>query len=447
MLVILLGTHIYFTFRLKFIQKYIFTAIKLSISKDEKATGDISPFGALASALAATIGTGNIVGVSIAIALGGPGAVLWCWFTGVFGMATKYAESLLAVKYRVKTKDGRMIGGPMYTILNGLNLKWLAVLFSIFTAIAAFGIGNTVQANSVASVIEKSIGIPNYITGIFMAVLVGLVVLGGVKSISKVSSALVPFMAILYILGCIIILIMNINYLNETFILIIKSAFTPQAAGGGFIGSTVMMAARLGIMRGLYSNESGMGSAPIFAAAARSKNPVRQGLISMTGTFWDTVIICPLTGLVVVSSILKNSSLFIGLEGGEIPSVAFAQLPYIGLLILNIGIVLFAFTTILGWIYYGEKSIEFLFGASSIKYYRVIFCIAVFFGAIISLNLVWGFADTMNALMVLPNILSLWLLSKVVSSETKKYLFSGNIDMESEDPIRYKDDAKSYLDE
>lgn len=447
MLVILLGTHIYFTFRLKFIQKYIFTAIKLSISKDEKATGDISPFGALASALAATIGTGNIVGVSIAVALGGPGAVLWCWFTGVFGMATKYAESLLAVKYRVKTKDGRMIGGPMYTILNGLNLKWLAVLFSIFTAIAAFGIGNTVQANSVASVIEKSIGIPNYITGIFMAVLVGLVVLGGVKSISKVSSALVPFMAILYILGCIIILIMNINYLNETFILIIKSAFTPQAAGGGFIGSTVMMAARLGIMRGLYSNESGMGSAPIFAAAARSKNPVRQGLISMTGTFWDTVIICPLTGLVVVSSILKNSSLFIGLEGGEIPSVAFAQLPYIGLLILNIGIVLFAFTTILGWIYYGEKSIEFLFGASSIKYYRVIFCIAVFFGAIISLNLVWGFADTMNALMVLPNILSLWLLSKVVSSETKKYLFSGNIDMESEDPIRYKDDAKSYLDE
>ncbi len=447
MLVILLGTHIYFTFRLKFIQKYIFTAIKLSISKDEKATGDISPFGALASALAATIGTGNIVGVSIAVALGGPGAVLWCWFTGVFGMATKYAESLLAVKYRVKTKDGRMIGGPMYTILNGLNLKWLAVLFSIFTAIAAFGIGNTVQANSVASVIEKSIGIPNYITGIFMAVLVGLVVLGGVKSISKVSSALVPFMAILYILGCIIILIMNINYLNETFILIIKSAFTPQAAGGGFIGSTVMMAARLGIMRGLYSNESGMGSAPIFAAAARSKNPVRQGLISMTGTFWDTVIICPLTGLVVVSSILKNSSLFIGLEGGEIPSVAFAQLPYIGLLILNIGIVLFAFTTILGWIYYGEKSIEFLFGASSIKYYRVIFCIAVFFGAIISLNLVWGFADTMNALMVLPNILSLWLLSKVVSSETKKYLFSGNIDVESEDPIRYKDDAKSYLDE
>lgn len=447
MLIILLGTHIYFTFRLKFIQKYIFTAIKLSISKDEKATGDISPFGALASALAATIGTGNIVGVSIAVALGGPGAVLWCWFTGVFGMATKYAESLLAVKYRVKTKDGRMIGGPMYTILNGLNLKWLAVLFSIFTAIAAFGIGNTVQANSVASVIEKSIGIPNYITGIFMAVLVGLVVLGGVKSIAKVSSALVPFMAILYILGCIIILIMNINYLNETFILIIKSAFTPQAAGGGFIGSTVMMAARLGIMRGLYSNESGMGSAPIFAAAARSKNPVRQGLISMTGTFWDTVIICPLTGLVVVSSILKNSSLFIGLEGGEIPSVAFAQLPYIGLLILNIGIVLFAFTTILGWIYYGEKSIEFLFGASSIKYYRVIFCIAVFFGAIISLNLVWGFADTMNALMVLPNILSLWLLSKVVSSETKKYLFSGNIDMESEDPIRYKDDAKSYLDE
>ncbi len=445
MLVILLGTHIYFTFRLKFIQKYIFTAIKLSISKDEKATGDISPFGALASALAATIGTGNIVGVSIAVALGGPGAVLWCWFTGVFGMATKYAESLLAVKYRVKTRDGRMIGGPMYTILNGLNLKWLAILFSIFTAIAAFGIGNTVQANSVASVVEKSIGIPNYITGIFMAILVGSVVLGGVKAIAKVSSALVPFMAVLYILCCIIILIININYLSETFILIIKSAFTPQAAGGGFIGSTVMMAARLGIMRGLYSNESGMGSAPIFAAAARSKNPVRQGLISMTGTFWDTVIICPLTGLVVVSSILKDSSLFIGLEGGAIPSVAFSQLPLIGLPILNIGIVLFAFTTILGWIYYGEKSIEFLFGVSSIKYYRIIFCIAVYFGAVVSLNLVWGFADAMNALMVLPNVLSLWLLSKVVSSETKKYLFSGNIDMESEDPVRYKDDAKSYL--
>lgn len=445
MLVILLGTHIYFTLRLKFIQRYIFTAIKLSLSKDEKAVGDISPFGALASALAATIGTGNIVGVSIAVALGGPGAVLWCWFTGVFGMATKYAESLLAVKYRVKTSEGTMVGGPMYVILNGLNLKWLAILFSIFTAIAAFGIGNTVQANSVAGVVEKSIGIPAFVTGIIMMIFVGLVVLGGVKTIAKVSSALVPAMAILYVVGCFIILVLNYNFLYDTVLLIIKSAFTPQAAGGGFVGSTVIMAARLGIMRGLYSNESGMGSAPIFAAAARSKNPVRQGLISMTGTFWDTVIICPLTGLVIVSSILKDSSLFVGLEGGAIPSVAFAQLPIIGLPILNIGIVLFAFTTILGWIYYGEKSIEFLFGKRSIKYYRLVFCVAIFFGSILSLNLTWGFADAMNALMVLPNIISLILLAKVVSSETNKYLFSGNLDLESEDPVRYKDDAKSYF--
>lgn len=443
MLVILLGTHLYLTFRLKFVQRYIFTAIKLSVSKDEKAEGDISPFGALASALAATIGTGNIVGVSIAVSLGGPGAVLWCWFTGVFGMATKYAESLLAVKYRVKTSDGTMIGGPMYTILNGLNMKWLAVLFCVFTAIAAFGIGNTVQANSVAGVVFKSTGIPNYVTGLFMASLLGLVVLGGVKAIARVSSALVPFMAILYVLGCVAILIMNGQWFGETVAMIVTYAFTPQAAGGGFVGATVMMAARLGVMRGLYSNESGMGSAPIFAAAARSKNPVRQALISMTGTFWDTVIICPLTGFVIVSSILKDQNIFQGLEGGAIASAAFSQLPIIGLPILNIGIVLFAFTTILGWVYYGEKAMEFLFGKSVIKFYRVFYCVLVFFGAIMSLSVVWGFADAMNALMVLPNVVSLWMLAKVVSSETEKYLYSGRLDMPSSDPIPYADNVKN----
>lgn len=442
LLIILLGTHVFFTFRLKFIQRHLWLALKLMASKDKDAIGDISPFGALMSSLAATIGTGNIIGVAIAVSLGGPGAIFWCWLTGVFGMSTKYAEALLALKYRVKTSDGTMLGGPMYTIKNGLNMHWLAVLFCIFTAIASFGIGNTVPANSITSVLEKSTGISPYIIGSVMALIVFAVVIGGVKSIAKVCSALVPTMSLFYIFGSMTIIFVNSAFFIDAVTLIVKSAFTPQAAGGGFVASTFMIAARMGIMRGLYSNESGMGSAPILASAARANNPVRQAIISMTGTFWDTVIICPLTGLVLITSMLKNKSIFEGLNGAQIAVAAFDQIPYsIGVIVLNIGIILFAFSTILGWIYYGEKSIEFLFGKRALMPYRLFYCFAVFIGSITTLEIVWGFADSMNALMALPNILSLWLLSKVVVNETNKYMSPEMIDSKSDDPVRYADDV------
>ena len=295
MIILLLGTHVFLTFRLGIPQRKIFTGIRMSLQKDHGATGDVSQFGALSTALAATIGTGNIVGVATAVALGGPGAVLWCWLTGIFGMSTKYAEALLAVKYRVQAPDGHYYGGPMYALERGLGMKWLAMLFAIFTALASFGIGCTVQANSIALLAKETFGVPTWIVGIFVCVLTACVILGGVKAIAKVCTVLVPFMAALYVLGCIAILCMNGNYVWPAIQLIVQSAFNPSAAGGGFVGATVMMAARYGIARGLFSNESGMGSAPIVAAAAQTRNPVRQALVSSTGTFWDTVIICALT--------------------------------------------------------------------------------------------------------------------------------------------------------
>ena len=304
MIILLLGTHLFLTIRLRFPQRKIFKAIKLSVSRDKDAAGDVSQFGALATALAATIGTGNIIGVATAIALGGPGAVLWCWLTGVFGISTKYAEGLLAVKYRVKTRRGRMLGGPMYALQKGLGWKWLAVLFALFASLASFGIGSTVQANAISTLIEDQYGITPWLSGAVICALGAAVILGGVKSISKVCGMLVPFMAIFYVLGCIYILVVNHAYLMPAIKIILESAFTTKAAGGGFAGSTLMLAARYGIARGLFSNESGLGSAPIVAAAAQTRNPVRQALVSSTATFWDTVIICALTGLVITSSII-----------------------------------------------------------------------------------------------------------------------------------------------
>lgn len=436
MLVLLFGTHLYLTFRTRLIQRYIFKGIKLSVTKDTSADGDVSQFGALTTALAATIGTGNIVGVSTAVALGGPGAVLWCWLTGVFGIATKYSESLLAVKYRVKTSDGTMLGGPMYALENGLGMKWLAVLFSIFTAIAAFGIGNTTQANSISTMVKNTFNVSPYITGAVLAILAGIVILGGVKSIARVCEKLVPFMAIFYVLGCIIILVLNSSYVLPALSLIIESAFTPHAAGGGFIGASVMIAARYGIARGLFSNESGLGSAPIVAAAAQTRNPVRQALVSATGTFWDTVVICAMTGLVVVSSILSNPVAAEGLKGGDLTNMAFEQIPVVGPIVLTVGLLTFVFSTILGWSYYGERAIEYLFGKKAIKPYRVLFVIAVFIGSIMSLQLVWDMADAMNALMAIPNLVALLLLSGVIVSETKKYLWEDRLDEVSQEPIR-----------
>ena len=434
MIILLLGTHVYLTIILRFPQRYIFTAIKLSVRKDPGATGDVSQFGSLATALAATIGTGNIIGVATAVALGGPGAVLWCWLTGVFGISTKYAEGLLAIKYRVKTKKGRMLGGPMYALERGLGWKWLAVLFAVFTALASFGIGNTVQANAIATVTNETYNVSPYLTGIVICLLAGAVVLGGVKSIARVCGLLVPFMALFYVVGCLYILCINGPYLWPALKLIIHSAFSPQAAGGGFIGTTVMMAARYGIARGLFSNESGMGSAPIVAAAAQTRNPVRQALVSSSGTFWDTVVICAITGLVIVSSVLAYPDIDFN-NGATLTKAAFSKIPIVGTPLLTFGLLTFAFSTILGWCYYGERAVEYLSGRRWVITYRVLYIAAIFVGSVIELDLVWNLADCMNALMAIPNLLSLLLLSGILVHETRKYLWRSRLDREMNETI------------
>ena len=456
MIVLLLGTHVFLTFRLGVPQRRVFTGIRLSARKDPGAEGDVSQFGALATALAATIGTGNIVGVATAVALGGPGAVMWCWLTGIFGIATKYAEGLLAVKYRVKGSDGHTYGGPMYALERGLKMKWLAVLFAVFTALASFGIGCTVQANSIALLANETFGLPTWLVGLAVSLLAAAVILGGVKSIARVCTVLVPFMAVLYVVGCLVILVMNGSYVWPAVKLIVVSAFNPSAAGGGFVGATVMMAMRFGIARGLFSNESGMGSAPIVAAAAQTRNPVRQALVSSTGTFWDTVIICALTGIVLVSSIMAYPDISYT-DGGALTKVAFSKIPYIGAPLLTFGILTFAFSTILGWSYYGEsavnylevkapfsspegdtipptsKSIEAPSGAvggayNRSRFYRILYIVALFFGSIINLDVIWNIADCMNALMAIPNLVALLLLSGVAARETKEFLWGNRLD-------------------
>ncbi|OYP64490.1 sodium:alanine symporter family protein [Prevotella sp. P2-180] len=432
MMILLLGTHLFLTIRLKFPQRKIFTAIKLSVTRDPGATGDVSQFGSLATALAATIGTGNIIGVATAVSLGGPGAVLWCWLTGVFGIATKYSEGLLAIKYRVKTNDGRMLGGPMYALERGLGWKWLAILFAAFTALASFGIGSTVQANAMSVMTFESYGVPQWLTGLVVCGLLGAVVFGGVKSIARVCGFLVPFMALFYVIGCIVILFINSSFVLPAIKLIFQSAFSPEAAGGGFVGSGVMLAARYGIARGLFSNESGLGSAPIVAAAAQTRNPVRQALVSSSGTFWDTVVICAMTGLVIVSSILAYPDIDYT-HGATLTKMAFSKIPYLGTPMLAFGVLTFAFSTAVGWCYYGEKAVEYLSGKKLMLTYRIIYILSVFFGSIINLTLVWNIADCMNALMAIPNLLSLLFLSGVLVSETKKYLWGGKLDEYSEE--------------
>lgn len=433
MIILLLGTHIFLTVRLRFPQRKIFTAIRLSVSRDKGADGDVSQFGALATALAATIGTGNIIGVATAVALGGPGAVLWCWLTGVFGIATKYSEGLLAIKYRVKMPDGTMLGGPMYALERGLKLKWLAVLFAIFTMCASLGIGASVQANAISTLCNETYGINPVWVGLAIAFLAALVVIGGVKSIANVCGMMVPFMAAFYVLGCLYILSVNFHYLWPALKLICQAAFSPEAAGGGFVGGSVIMAARYGIARGLFSNESGLGSAPIVAAAAKTRNPVRQALVSSTGTFWDTVVICAITGLVIVSSVLAHPDISFT-DGAALTKAAFSKIPVVGSPLLLVGLVTFAFTTILGWCYYGEMAVEYLKGKRWTRIYRVIYIIVAFLGTVINLTMVWNLADCMNALMAIPNLISLLLLSGIIVRETKHYLWDDNLDadMESE---------------
>ena len=435
MLVLLFGTHVFLTLRTKVIQRYTFKGIKLSVTPDKEAEGDVSGFGALATALAATIGTGNIVGVATAIAAGGPGAVFWVWLTGVFGIASKYGEAVLAIKYRVKGPDGAMIGGPMYALERGMKAKWLGVLFALFAGLACFGIGNGTQGNSISTMVQDTFHVPTVVTGIVVTIATGAVILGGVKSIAKVCEKLIPFMAGFYILGCIIILFINHNFIGQAFTLIIKSAFTGNAMGGGFIGATAMIAIRFGIARGLFTNESGLGSAPIADAAAMTRNPVRQGLIAMTGVFWDTIIVCALTGLVLVSSILKNPGELGGLTGGALTSAAFASIPVVGPIVLTIGLITFAWSTILGWGYYGERCWVYLCGNKAIKPFRFAWTIMVFVGSVVSLDLIWNIANIMNALMAFPNLVALLGLSGVIAAETKKYLFDDNLDAWSDDEV------------
>ena len=427
MIILLLGTHLFLTIRLHFPQRHILKAIRLSVQRDPDATGDVSQFSSLATALAATIGTGNIIGVATAIALGGPGAVLWCWLTGVFGIATKYAEGLLAIKYREKKPDGKVIGGPMFALEKGLGWRWAAILFAIFTALASFGIGNTVQANAIATLAYETYDISPYITGTVICLLTGAVILGGVKSIARVCATLVPLMALFYILGCIYIIGVNIDYAWPAIKLIVTSAFSPQAAGGGFVGTTVMMAARYGIARGLFSNESGLGSAPIVAAVAQTRNPVRQALVSSTGTFWDTVVICAMTGIVIVSSVLAYPDITFD-NGAVLTKMAFSKIPIIGTPLLTFGLLTFAFSTILGWCYYGERAVEYLKGRRWMLAYRMIFIVAVFIGSVMQLGVVWNMADCMNALMAIPNLLSLLALNGIIVHETRKYLWRDHLD-------------------
>ncbi|MBP7635313.1 alanine:cation symporter family protein, partial [Candidatus Ozemobacteraceae bacterium] len=509
---------------------YILTAIKLSLKREKEGTGDVSQFGALTTALAATIGTGNIVGVATAVAAGGPGAVLWMWMTGVFGIATKYSEALLAVRFRVVTPDGQMAGGPMYALERGLKARWgvlasaLAVIFALFTAIAAFGIGNMVQANSISAMLHESFSVPTWVSGLLLTVLTAFVILGGIKSIARVCEKLVPFMAIFYVIGCIILLALKWETIGESFMLIVSSAFSGHAALGGFVGAGVKEAARYGIARGLFSNESGLGSAPIVAAAAQTKNPVRQALVSSTGTFWDTVVVCAITGLVIVNSgdwinpvcnierltpatrtslektqritpsgkivfdklspeqkselALEGafSSILLDTEnlpaelagklaqarikadairsfdalpeplkhevaatgawkplapkGAALTKAAFAEIPTIGPIVLAVGLLTFVFSTILGWSYYGEKAVEYLFGSRAIKPYRYAWVVAVMLGSMLKLNVVWDFADAANGLMAVPNLISLLALSSVIVGDTRKYLWEGNLDAE-----------------
>jgi AGCS family alanine or glycine:cation symporter len=435
MLILLVGTHIFLTFRLRFIQKYTFKALKLAVTKDKGAPGDVSQFGALSTALAATLGTGNIVGVAMAIYLGGPGAIFWLWVVGFFGIATKYSEGLLAVKYRVRTSDGTMLGGPMYALERGLKMKWLGILFAIFCSLAAFGIGNMVQVNAISVMMEHQFNVNVHITGIVIFIITFAVIVGGIKSIAKVSEKIVPTYAVIFILMNIIVICINMAYVPEALSLIVKSAFTSRAAGGGFVASTMLMAMRFGVARGLFSNESGLGSAPLAAAAAVTRNPVRQALVSMSAVFLDTIVMCFLTGLMLVTTIIKNPADYEGLAGGQFVAFAYNQIPIIGPIILTIGIFLFAWTTVLGWCYYAERTMEYLFGKKCILPFRIIFCVVAYIGAVIPLVIVWEAADMFNALMAVPNLIALLLLSGVIVNETRKYLWNNNLDAISTDEL------------
>ena len=421
MLIFLVGTGFYLTFVLKGLQfRKLGHALWLALvkRKDEgDEPGDITHFQALMTALSATVGTGNIAGVATAIAAGGPGALFWMWITGLVGMATKYGEAVLAVQYRIKDENGNMSGGPMYYISRGLGWKWLATLFAIFASVAAFGIGNMVQSNSVADAVEAVFHVPFWATGLVLMFFTALVILGGIKNIGKVTGILVPVMIVFYMGGALIILVLHAAAIPAALALVVKQAFSPTAATGGFLGASVMMGIRMGVARGVFSNESGLGSAPIAAAAAQTKHPVTQALVSMTQTFIDTIIVCTMTGLVIILTGAWSS----GDTGAELTSMAFRSGFTGGAYIVTIGLVLFAYSTILGWSYYGEKAIEYLFGEGAIKPYRYAFILVVGVGAVAKLDFVWALSDTFNGLMAIPNLIGLLALSPVIVKVTREY--------------------------
>lgn len=450
MIVLLLGTHIFLTVKTGFIQRKLPQAIRMSLMKDPQGSGDISNFGALATALAATIGTGSIVGVATAILAGGPGAVFWMWITGVFGIATKYVEVYASVKYRVRDHEGGMLGGAMYIWERAFKkqdgrVPWWAKLgaiaFALFATIATIGTGSAVQASAMTGIIASNAPVPTWVIGLVIVVLVSVVIFGGVKSISKVCEKLVPIMALAYAGGCLIILAFNATVLVDAVVLIFESAFTGKAAFGGAVGSGLMMALQFGCARGLFSNESGLGSAPIVAAAAQTRNPAEQALIAMTGTFWSTVVICALTGIVLVSTMISNPSIQEVIltnptvfSGAELASVAFAKIPYIGTPILVLGMVAFSYSTILGWSYYGNRCVTYLFGKRAIRPYQVLYVAVAFLGAVGVGDVMWTISDIGNALMAIPNIIVILLLSGLVARETRHYVFDNHLAEVDETP-------------
>ena len=421
MLVLLVGTGLYLTIRLKGMQFWALGhAIKLIFSKEEDAEGDITHFQALMTALAATVGIGNIVGVATAITFGGPGAVFWMWVTGLVGMATKYSEAILAVKYREKGENG-FKGGPMYYLANGLNMPKLAFLFALFTILASFGIGNMTQSNAVANALFSQFATPTWLTGIVLLTITSFVLMGGIKAIGKITSFLIPFMIVIYLITSLIIIVTNFDKVGDAFGLIFYHAFNPIAAGGGFAGAAVAAAIRFGIARGVFSNESGLGSAPIAAAAAKTNDPAKQALVSMTQTFIDTLVVCTMTALIILMAPVWTT----GGSAGELTLKSFEFfLGDFGAIVVVIATVLFGYSTILGWSYYGERAFEYLFGDRSIKLYRIVFVSFIVVGAMTELKLVWNFSDLANGLMAIPNLIALLLLSKVVAEETNRYFKS-----------------------
>lgn len=422
MLILILGTGVYLMLGLKLmpLRRLLYGFQMLWRGRVGTGSGDISPFNALMTSLSATIGTGNIAGVATAIFLGGPGALFWMWCTALVGMATKYAEAVCAVHYRETDEAGNHIGGPMYYIKNGLSHRWawLATLFALFGMIAGFGIGNTIQANSLADVLQSSFNVPVLITGIVLAILVGLVIIGGIRWIAEVAGKLVPFMAVAYIIGGLVVLANHIEHIPYAFELIFTHAFTPVAASGGFAGAAVWAAIRYGVARGIFSNEAGLGSAPIAHASARTNNPIQQGVIAMLETFIDTIIVCSITGLVIIISGAWTS----GVTGASLSNLAFEQsLPHFGGYIVTFGLMVFAFTTLLGWSVYGERCVQYLFGIKSVIWFRLLWITMIPLGATAELGLIWLVADTLNALMAIPNLIALLLLSPVVFKLTQAY--------------------------